>query len=409
MVSVASTGRVDRAHRVGHRRAAPTAVVLGGGAVEVVRALQLAGIPTVVVAPPTDASRYSHWSRRLFDWDWTQPLEAHDTALADRLVDWAVTQPEPPVLFCCSDQPMIFVSRYRDRLAAGFRFVIPGDGLVEALADKAQFAELADRLGLPVPATLVLPPGRPDGEPPDLSAVGYPLVLKPERRDRAWRGVTDARDVKVKALVIDSPEQLRERWPSMAALGRTLVAQRYVEGPESAIESYHVYVDGAGRIAAEFTGRKIRTYPVSCGFTTALSITDVPDVRELGRDLVELLQLRGVAKFDVKRDPAGRLFLFEINARTSLWNHPGARAGVNIPAAVYSDLTGRVPPRLARHPRPIRWVHPKDVLAARDSGVPLGRWLAFALRARAKAFWSWRDPMPFVAMAGARLRRGELT
>jgi predicted ATP-grasp superfamily ATP-dependent carboligase len=47
---------------------------------------------------------------------------------------------------------MLFVSRFRDRLARGFRFVVPERVLVEALADRLQFAAPAARLGLPVPA-----------------------------------------------------------------------------------------------------------------------------------------------------------------------------------------------------------------------------------------------------------------
>ncbi len=82
---------------------------------------------------------------------------------------------------------------------------------------------------------------------------------------------------------------------------------------------------------------------------------------------------------------------------------------MNILAAVYADLTGRPRPVLAARPRPVSWVHPKDVCAARDSGVGLHRRSAFAARCQTKAFWSWRDPMPFSGMAAARARTGDLT
>ena len=39
------------------------------------------------------------------------------------------------------------------------------------------------------------------------------------------------------------------------------VLQEAIPGPESLIESHHVYVDAQGEVAGEFTGRKIRTYP----------------------------------------------------------------------------------------------------------------------------------------------------
>lgn len=383
--------------------------MLGGGAVEVIRSLQLAGIPTAVVSTPSDPSKHSAYAQSVFTWDWSQELDAHDEALADRLVAWALTQPHAPVIFYSSDQALIFVSRHRERLARGFRFAIPDADLVEAMADKGLFSALAERLSLPVPATKLIPPAQAAAGVPDLSDLGYPLIIKPERRDRSWRDVKDTDAIKVKALVVESEERLREMWPSVATLGHTLLAQRFVRGPESEIESYHVYADETGEIIAEFTGKKIRTYPVSCGFTTALSITDVPDVLNMGRKLVEQLDLRGIAKFDFKRSPDGELLLFEINARTSLWNHPGARAGVNIPAAVYADLTGRRRPALAAHPRPITWVHPKDILAARASGESMRSWVWFAMRSKAKAFWNWRDPGPFLGMALSRVRSGDFS
>ena len=80
------------------RTALPIALVIGGGAIEVVRSLQIAGLPCAVVSTPGDATKYSTRCTPVFHWDWTQPLEAHDEALADRLVAWAQAQPEPPVL-----------------------------------------------------------------------------------------------------------------------------------------------------------------------------------------------------------------------------------------------------------------------------------------------------------------------
>jgi hypothetical protein len=50
------------------------------------------------------------------------------------------------------------------------------------------------------------------------------------------------------------------------------------------------------------------------------------------------------------------------------------------------------------------WVHPKDALAARRAGVPLLRWLVWAARSDAKAFWAWDDPLPLFAAGRAWIR-----
>lgn len=379
------------------------ALVLGGGALEVIRPLRLAGIRCAVVAAAGDPAGYAAGTRQLFDWDWTKPQRAHNDTLANRLLAWAWTQPEAPTLFYSCDQALLFVSRHRHQLERGFRFVAPDAELVEALADKARFAVLAERMGLPVPESQLLA-GQPRELPPDLSALGYPVVIKPDRRDRTSRDIANPSGLEVKAVVVDSSEQLDTVWPTLAGRGHTLLAQRYIPGGESAIESYHVYVDHSGNIAAEFTGAKIRTWPLERGFTTACAITDQNDLAWVGRDLVRLLNFRGVAKFDFKRGPDGQPHLLEINARPSLWHHPGARAGINIPATVYADLTGQPrPPSQDRRRRPVHWVHPKDFLAARAAGQALSRWLWFVARARAKAFWYWRDPKPVLRAALTQL------
>ena len=108
------------------------------------------------------------------------------------------------------------------------------------------------------------------------------------------------------------------------------------------------------------------------GHTTALEITDAADVRRQGRDIVERLALTGVAKLDFKRDPQGNLRLLEINPRFNLWHHPGALAGVNIPALVYADLAGLPRPPAMPAKAGVRWCRLwKDFPAARAAGMPL--------------------------------------
>lgn len=402
--SVGWAGRVGAGHTRGPRPAGgAVAVVLGGGALEVIRALRLAGIRCAVVTAGTDPAAHAARTRLLFDWDWTQSEQTHDERLVNRLLAWAWTQPEAPALFYSSDQALLFVSRYRRDLERGFRFVAPDAELVEALADKARFAALANRLGLSVPPTRVLA-GRPSDPPPEVSGLGFPLLIKSDRRGPAWRAVTNSAGAEVK-VVVESEEHWARVWPVLAGRAGTLLAQRFILGREGAIESYHVYIDHGGGIAAEFTGVQIRTWPLECGVTSACTVSQRPDVIRLGRELVEALGFRGVAKFDFKRDPDGGLHLLEITARPSLWHHPGARAGVNIPAIIYADLTATARPAATSRVRRVRWVHPKDFRAARAAGQSVIRWLLFAAGCRAKAFWSWRDPTLVPRVALSRLTR----
>jgi D-aspartate ligase len=381
----------------GHR---PLALVLGARVIEVVRSLAMEGIPVGVVTPTGDPARWSRYARNVMTWDWMLPAERHDEALADRLGAFGRRQPSKPVLMYCSDQSMVFVSQHRERLAEGFHFVVPDAALVEAMEDKAKFAALATTWSLPVPPTVVLDQCLP--EPPDaLLDLGLPIIVKPTARDHSW---VTAVGSSTKALRIETKEELLEFWPQLHLLSKPAVAQESIPGPETAVVSYHVYVDDRGEVAGEFTGRKIRTIPVEYGHTSSLTITDDPEVVWLGREVCRALNLRGVAKLDFKYGPDGSLYLFEINARLTLWAHPGARAGVNLPAIMYADLTGAPRPQPCRT-RCLDWVHPKDVLAARAQGIPMSEWLSWLWRTHpVKGVWRWDDPGPLLGMLAVRVK-----
>lgn len=359
----------------------------------------LAGIHCSIVTPPGDPAA---WSRRARSIGWADP-EATPDRLLDLLLEHGHEQSDKPVLFYQSDSFAHFVGKYRQELASAYRILIPDQALLEDLLDKLRFRSLADRLGLPVPASRVFDPRK---ERIDEEQWAGPLLIKPSGRDARWTALEPAG----KAIRVDTAAELRTRLPRLEEYGRPVLLQEVIPGPETRIESYHCYVDQRGERGAEFTGIKIRTLPVSFGRTTAAMITDIEDVKQLGRDIVRRLGLRGVAKLDFKRDPNGRLWLLEVNPRYTLWLHPAARAGVNIPAMVWADLVGR--PRPAGTPvrTNVSWCSSWDLQASRRWGVPLGEWFAWTLRCEARSMMSLSDPLPMLRLAlvrgGRRLRRG---
>jgi predicted ATP-grasp superfamily ATP-dependent carboligase len=366
------------------------------GEIETVRPLALAGIRSAVVAHPGDPARYSRFVDTVIEWidPWSEP-----TRLVDRLLEFARNQHERPILYYDSDWDLLLVSRYREPLAEGFRFVVAEPNLVEDLVEKERFQALAERLGLPVPRARSL---RVDnGKIPDDLGLRFPLVIKPLTRQHAlWQPLSSA-----KAIQVGDPSQLRAVLRDLTAGGTDFLAQELVPGPETRIESYHAYVDADGNTAGEFTGRKIRTHPRGFGYSTALETTDDHRVADLGRDVVRRLGLRGVAKLDFKRADDGTLYLLEVNPRFSLWHHLGARAGLNLPQLVYCDLVGLPRPTI-RPVRPgVRWCSPlRDRRAAREEGVSFLPWLRWTLGCDAKAALAWNDPGPAIGATAWRIR-----
>jgi D-aspartate ligase len=369
------------------------------GVIDLVRALKLAEIPVVVIAERQDPARHSRSAVARLD---AGPPEQPPEARIGALLTLAADQAQAPVLYYDDDATLLFVSRNRDRLARGFRFAIPAADLVEDLVDKARFHALAERLGLPVPRTVRCSSQALD----DDHGLRFPLVVKPvSRHGGAWARVEDG-----KAAHVQDRSALAALGARLADASIDLLVQEVVPGPESRVVSYHVYVDEQGRVAGEFTGRKLRTYPRSYGFSTAITITDDAELRALGRRITLGLELRGVAKLDFKRGPDGTPKLLEVNPRFNLWHHAGALAGVNLPALVYDRLLGRpaAPPRAARPG--VTWCSSHDLRAARAAGLGIVPWLRWVAGCDAISGLAWDDPFPLPLAAAwrarGRLRRG---
>jgi D-aspartate ligase len=389
---------------------APFACVIGD--LSLVRALGRARIPVAVVTsdPHAPVAR-SRFCERVVE----VPSFVDRPAEAVRaLARFGAAQPDAPVLFTEGDHALLALSRARAELTGCFRFALPPEELVEDLVDKLRFAALAARVNLPVPLTRRL---RRDGS---LAAQTndwdrFPCVLKPAMRTRWFdsplRG--PALHGTQKAIAVDSRGELTRLLPLLERHETDFVLQEAIPGGEDRIVSYHAYVRSDGERAAEFTGRKVRTAPRTYGMSSCLEITDDPEVERAGRDVLERLGFRGVIKLDFKSDARdGRLFLLEANPRFTLWHHPAALAGVNVPELVYRDLVEPGPRRAApaRARAGVRWMSVRNDLRAlgeyRAAGeLTVGRWLLDVWRADVTEDWMWSDPVPGLLDAVASARR----
>ncbi len=369
----------------------PRAFVLGN--LDLVQPLAEAGVECVAVAPPGSPVTRSRHVSATVPW----PEDVPDEEMVARLCAAAAGE-AAPVLYFGTDRALLLVSRHRDQLASSFRFSIAEAEMVEELVDKPRFRALAARIGLPVPPSVTFRPVR--GEVPE--DLPYPCMLKPRTRDIGpWVELFQRR----KAVLARDAAHLGRLLPRLVAADQEIVAQAFIAGPESRIESYHAYVAPDGE-QIWFTGRKLRTWPPEYGNSTALTTSDSDDVRYLGSRVVTRLGLRGAVKVDFKRDPDGCLWLLEVNPRFSLWHNLGARAGVNLPALVHADLSGTPRPVITEARPGLTWMHPHDVLAAwADPAVTAAAWLRFAASCDCRSSLAWDDPGPALGGLFSRSRR----
>jgi D-aspartate ligase len=368
------------------------------GEIDLLRALHVGGIRCVVAAQQGEPARYSRAAERVVD---AVSSAVDPKRMLDRLISFAAAEPQPPILFFDSDFDLLLVSRERGSLGKVFRFFVPDAALLELVVDKSSLQDLATRLELPVPPARVVRAG--EAVVPDDLELTFPLTVKPLTRTQStWRPLAST-----KAVRVDSADALKRVAAELAERSLDAIVQEAVPGGEDRIESYHVYIDEDGEVAGEFTGRKLRTFPAEYGYTTALVITNQQDVRELGREVMYRLGLRGVAKLDFKRAPDGRLWLLDVNPRFNLWHYPGALAGVNLPLLVYCDLVGIERPPPMRAVPGVRWCTPRhDFQAARAAGWGVVEWLRFAARCEGISGFAASDPLPLARAAAVRAFQG---
>lgn len=383
---------------------APRAVVFccrGGaqGALGAVRSLGREGVSVAVVAEYEEAvplrSRYAQETHVL-----PGMFERPEEGVAF-LTEYARGRSDRPVLVPTADPDLVFLARNRERLEEHCDLAVPRTDLVETLVDKEKFAAFARRHDFPVPAT-VSP--RSLAELEELTgSLRFPVILKPTV-PQSWSQPEIARIVDdKKALRIDDPASLRERYRGIAGLDPAMVVQEYVPGRDDRLYSLHMYLDGESRVAAAFTGRKIRTYPAYAGIGCFVESVRVPDLVETGRDLLRRVDYTGPALLQFKEDPRDGAFrLLEINPRISSWNVLAYACGVNIPLLAYRDAAGMPLDGSDGQRQDVHYVYLEHDLRAvreyrREDDWTWWSWLRSLRGEKVFEFFATDDPRPWVA------------
>jgi predicted ATP-grasp superfamily ATP-dependent carboligase len=395
----------------GGPEAGGTPAVLHGD-LNMLRCFAGTGVRAVVLSADPDAPSFfsRHCGQRRLC---ASPREDPETALAN-LRELGKLQPTRPVLFYGDDAMLLLVSRHREALRERFRFSLPPADRVEALVDRLRFAALAGELALPVPRTLTSAARLRAAEIAAL--IPPPVVLKPFNHlgFRSSKTVKELGLGPVKALYAGSVDELSRMIERISAFSPEFVVQEHVPGGEDQVYSFHTYLDARRRPLGHYVGRKIRTWPRRAGVSTYLELCDAPELVRLGFEVLERLDLCGVAKLDFKRDPrTGRFYLLEVHPRFSLWNHLGAASGVNLPLLAYKDLLG-IPTAPAPPARiGLRWLSlADDARTFSRSFAPAGElslaaWLASLRGPKVYDVFAWDDAWPFVMNLPRELGRAE--
>jgi len=321
---------------------------------------------------------------------------ADEDELLASLVELGANSAAVPVLYPTSDAMVSFFSRNRDALTPHFRIDYPSTETVDLLLEKGRFPAFADEHGFSIPATFSIQSMQ------DLAAVRdgapFPAILKPFYRKKNWHA---ARYPKV--FRFETLEALEARIEEILAVESELVLQEWIPGGDSAVHFCLTYFDSESQSLAQFTGHKLRQWPVGTGSTSCAEPIDAAYVTDETLRLFRTVGYRGFGSVEFKRHSEnGRYYITEPTVGRS--NHQSFVAtinGVNLQLTAYASLTGERFEMPQRKQHPVAWIDdqfdPLSVLVSLVRGKL--EWSALFrsyLGRRKFRFFNFDDMRPFI-------------
>lgn len=355
------------------------AVIISGNlnSLGVARSLRHGGMPIFVI----DATRIgaAMWSR------YVKPVvcrQAYGLALVEALIKLQAMLGERPVLFATTELAVMTLSEHRSALQDIYRLRMPSAEICEAMLNKAQFHELAERFGFPVPRTIAVKLADDIGKLRDLA---FPAIIKPTDRRAVHLGHVS------RIVQVDSVDEAARVCKTMLEDGYEMVAQERIPGPDSSIYFTLFYYGHDLTEVSMFTGRKLRSSPPQIGSTAVCVAAPEADrgLHDLTRSFVQRFKLCGMGSLEFKwHQSANRFLLIEPTiARTDWQEEIATLCGTNIPLAAYcheADMAC-VPPSPVR--QDVVWQD--EYQGFLRSGVPPGVTVY-------DGYWRAYDPMPGV-------------
>lgn len=366
------------------------AVVLGGyvNGYSIVRELRECGVGSVwlIDTRRSIASRSNRINGFSLIPDDAVSLREELLSLAD--------QSGPLVLFPTSDRHLELLHEAREALVDSCFLPFRPETLMRSLDKGIQYA-YCQRLGVPFPQTAEIETHEDLAKLDDLR---FPVLVKPAKRDDLTLGV-------FRNLLLESKDTLdaqRQKIVAYVERGVKFLASELVPGDDTVIYAYTAYRSPTGKILNEWVGKKLNQYPDEFGVFSSAS-NEAPDmVLELGRKLVEGMDLVGIVEPEFKYDARDDTFkLMEVNLRSMMWHRAGNLSGVNLQFTQWRDAMGEVPSaQTQERQRRIHYIYMKHEIINLLSRW--GYWRHFARNVfggeeRHFAVFDWGDPMPAIA------------
>lgn len=372
------------------------------GGLAIMRTLGAQGVALYGVdADPNAPAMLSRYCKKqfLFGYD-----DGHPEQYLDGLLRVAKEVGRTSILIPTSDETAVFVDEYAEELSRSFVFPQNPPELMRQLISKKGMYDLVARHDVPTPFTL-FPETLEDVEA-SLDKVQFPLMLKGIYGNRL-----QARN-KRKMVVVHSQDELIREYKEMEEPGfPNLMLQEYIPGGDDQIFIFNGYFNREADCLAGFTGYKLRQYPVHVGCASLGECRRNDTVAKITVQFMKAIKYRGILDIGYRFDPRdGQYKVLDINPRVGqAFRLFTSENDMDVVKALYLDLTGRKQPlMIAREGR--RWlIEDFDLISSlhysQEGTLSFRQWLCSFRGVQEGAWFSWRDPYPFLTMVRALIRR----
>jgi D-aspartate ligase len=378
------------------RVSTPVVVVFGQlGALAIMRSLGSWGVPLYGVdgspEAPAMRSRYCR-EQVILEFEERAPKPFLDglRALGQRIGQRAILIPT-------SDETTQFVADHRDELREHYLFQDNPPELIRSLASKREMFDLATRHGVPTPHT-VFPKCVQDVE--RYAATGrFPIMLKGIYGNRL------AARTRKKMVIVQSAAELLAEYREMEDPDDpNLMLQEYIPGGDDQVYIFNGYFNHQSDCLVGFTGHKIRQFPIHVGCASLGECRWNETVAEITTKFMKAVGYKGILDIGYRLDPRdGQYKVLDINPRVGqAFRLFVAENDHDVARALYLDFTNQPQPEVVRC-EGRRWmIEDYDVISSlhyfQEGSLKPLQWLRSFRGVEERAWFSWKDPAPFVVM-----------
>jgi predicted ATP-grasp superfamily ATP-dependent carboligase len=238
--------------------------------------------------------------------------------------------------------------------------------------------------------------------------VTYPVMLKGAMGNRLYE-----RTGKKMVVVNDADEFMAQFEALQDPESPNLMVQELIPGDDDQVYIFNGYFDGDSNCLAAYTGRKIRQYPVHVGCASLGECCWVQEVADITTSFMKAIGYRGILDIGYRKDPRDQQYkVLDINPRVGqAFRLFVSENNLDVVRALYLDLTGQAMPDGSAPREGRRWIIEDYDLTStfdyfREGSLSFMDWVRSFRRLEEGAWFSARDPVPFLFMLGGLAKQG---